>query len=61
MVGDERKTVVVVEGRKSGQRHLEGQPGGQTVPDTLEAHPHPRVHCPIHTSYQGVGHPAYLT
>ena len=60
VVGDERKTVVVVDGRKSGQRHPEGRPGGQTGRDSLEAHPHPRVHCPSHTSYWGVGHPACL-
>ena len=32
------------------QCHPKGRPGGQTGPDTLEAHPHPRVHCLSHTS-----------
>ena len=27
-------------------------------PNTLKAHPHPRVHYPSHTSLQGVVHPA---
>ena len=52
--------VVVVDGRRSGQRHPEGRLGGQTGPDTLESHPHPRVHWPSHTSYRGVGHLACL-
>ena len=57
-VGDGRKSMVVVDGRRSGQRHPGGRPGGQTGLDTLGAHPYPRVHCPSHTSIQGVGHPA---
>ena len=42
--------VVVMDGRKHVQCHPKGRPGGQTGPDTLEAHPHPRVHCLSHTS-----------
>ena len=57
MVVDGRKSVAVVDGWRSGQRHPQGRPGGQTGPDTLEAYPHPRVHCPSHTSIQGVVHP----
>ena len=45
-------------GGGSSQRHPRGRPGGQTGLDTLEAHPHPRVHCPSHTSIRGVVHPA---
>ena len=56
-----RKAVAVVDGRMSGQRHLGGQPGGQTGPDTHEAPPHMRVHCPSHTPPQVVVHPAYHT
>ena len=60
VVVDGRKTMVVVDGRKSGQRHPEVRPGGQTGLDNLKAHPHPRVHCPSHASYRGLGHPTCL-
>ena len=33
------------------------QPGGQNEPDTLEAHPRPRVHCPSRTLPQVMVHP----
>ena len=58
VVVDGWKSVAVVDGRRSGQRHPRGRPGGQTEPDTLEAHPHPRVHCLSHTSIRGVVYPA---
>ena len=54
-----RKAVAVVDGRRSGQRHLEGRPGGQIGPDTSEAPPHPRVHCSSHTPPQIVVHSAF--
>ena len=57
VVVDGRRPMVVVDGRMSGQCHPGGRPGGQTGPDTLEAHPHPRVHCPSHTSLRVVVHP----
>ena len=50
--------MVVVDGRRTGQRHLRGQSGGQTGPDTLEAHPHPRVHFSSHTLCRVMVHPA---
>ena len=52
------RPMVVVDGRMFGQCHPGGRPGGQTGPDTLNAHPHPRVHCPSHTSLWVVVHPA---
>ena len=58
VVVDGRKSVAVVDGKRSGQCHPGGRPGGQTKPDTLEAHPHPRAHCSSHTSLRGVVHPA---
>ena len=33
------------------------RPGGQNEPDTLEAHPYPRVHCPSRTLPQVMVHP----
>ena len=53
-----RRFVVEVDRRRPVQRHPRGRPGGQTRPDTLEAHPHPRVHCTSHTSFRGVVHSA---
>ena len=50
--------MVVVDGRRLIQRHPRGRPGVQTRPDTLEAHPHPRVHFLGHTSLQVMVHPA---
>ena len=67
VVMDGRMSVAMVDGRRSVaegdrmrpvQRHPEGRPRGQTEPDTLKAHPHPRVHCPSHTSLRGVVHPS---
>ena len=40
MVVEGRKAVAVVDGRRFGQRHPRGWPGGQTGPDTHEAPPH---------------------
>ena len=57
--GDGRRFVVEGDGRRPIQHHHGGQPGGQTGLDTLKAHPHPRVHCPSHTSLRGVVHPSY--
>ena len=51
-----RKFVAVVDGRRFSQHHPRGRSGGQTGPDTLESHPHPRVHCPSHTSILGMVH-----
>ena len=61
VVVDGRMSVVVMDGRMSVQRHPGGRPGGQTGYDTREAHPHPRVHCPSHTSLWVVVHPACRT
>ena len=58
-VVDGRKSGAVVDGRRTGQRHPRGRSRGQTGPDTLEAHPHPRVHCPSHTLCRVVVHLAY--
>ena len=58
VVVDGSKSVVVVDGRRLVQRHPRGRPGCKARPDTLEAHPHPRVHCPSHTSLRVVVHPA---
>ena len=52
-----RMSMAMVDGSRPVQRHPEGRPGGQTGPDTLEAHPHSRVHCPSHTSLRVVVHP----
>ena len=57
-VVDGRMFVAVVDGRRPVQRHPGGRPGGQIGPDTLESHPHPRVHCPSHTSLRVMVHPA---
>ena len=51
-------SLVVVDGRRPVQHHPRGRPGDQTGPDTLEAHPHMRVHCLSHTSLWVVIHPA---
>ena len=59
VVVDGRRPMVVVDGRMSGQCHPGGRPRGQTWPNTLEAHPHPRVHCPSHTLLRVVVHPTY--
>ena len=56
-----RKAMGVVEGRRSGQRHPRGGPGGQIGPDTHEVPPHLRVHCPSHTPPQVVVHPTCHT
>ena len=58
MVVDGRKFVAVVDGRRFGQHHPRGRLGGQIGPDTLEAHPHSRVHYLSHTSIPGVVHSA---
>ena len=58
VVVDGRKPVAVGDGRRPGQRHPGGRPRGQTGPDTLKAHPHPKVHCSSHTSHRGVVNPA---
>ena len=42
---------------RTAQRHLGDHSGGQSDPDTSEAHPHPRVHCPSRTLPQVVVHP----
>ena len=52
------RAVAEVNGRRTVQRHPEVRPGGQTGPDTHEAHLHSRVHCPSHTSCSGVVHSA---
>ena len=36
-----------------------GRPGGQNEPDTLEAPPRPRAHCPSRTLPQVMVHPVY--
>ena len=57
-VVDGRRFVAVVDVRRSGQRHPRSRLGGQTMLDTLEAHPHSRVHCSSHTLYPIMVHPA---
>ena len=54
-VGEGRRAVteVEVDGKRTVQRHPGSRPEGQTGPDTHEAHPHSRVHCPSHTSRPG--------
>ena len=52
-----RLAVGVVGEWRTAQRHPGDLPGGQNEPDTLEAHPCPRVHCPSRTLPQVVGHP----
>ena len=44
-----RSTVGVVGEWWTAQRLLGDQPRGQNEPNTLEAHPRPRVHCPSRT------------
>ena len=56
VVVEGRKAVAGVDGRRSGPRHPGGWPGGQTGPDTREAPPHLRVHCPSHTPPQVMVH-----
>ena len=41
-VVDGRRSVAEGDGRRPIQHHPRGRSGGQTGPDTLEAHPHPR-------------------
>ena len=41
---------------RTAQRLPEDRPGAQNEPDTLEAHPRPRVHCPSRTLPQVVVH-----
>ena len=60
-VANGRRSVVEGDGRRPVQHHPEGRLGCQTEPDTLEARPHPRVHCLSHTSHRGVVHPACRT
>ena len=57
-VVDGMRSVAEGDGRRLVERHPGGRPGGQTGPDTVAAHPHPRVHCSSHTSLRGVVHPA---
>ena len=49
-----RSAVAVVGKGRTTQRHPGGRLGGQNKPDTLEAHPRSRVHCPIRTLPQVV-------
>ena len=58
MAVEGRKSIAVVNGKRSGQQHPGGRPGGQTGADTCEAPPHLRVHCPSHTPPQVVVHRA---
>ena len=60
VVVDGRMSVVVVDRRMAVQHHPGGRPGGQTGPNTREAHPHMRVHCLSHTSLRVVVHLACL-
>ena len=52
-----RSTVGVVGEWRTAQRHPGDRPGGLSEPDTLEAHPRPRVHCPSRTLPQVMVHP----
>ena len=52
-----RSVVGVVGEWRTAQRHPGDRPGGQSEPDTLEAHPRLRVHCPSRTLPQVVVHP----
>ena len=52
-----RSTVGVVGVWRTAQRHPGDGPGGLSESDTLEAHPRPRVHCPIRTLPQVMVHP----
>ena len=49
--------VEVVGEWRTAQRHSMDRSGGQNEPDTREAHPRPRVHCPSRTLPQVVVHP----
>ena len=42
---------------RTAHRHPGDRPGGQSEPDTREAHPRPRIHCPSRTLPQVVVHP----
>ena len=47
-----------VEGEwRTSQRHHRDHSGGQSEPDTREAHPRSRVHCSSRTLPQVVEHP----
>ena len=46
----------VVDEWRTAQRHPGDRSGGQSKPDTLEAHPRPRVHYPSRTLPQVVVH-----
>ena len=50
-----------VDGTRTIQRDPGGRLEGKTGPDTHEAHPHSRVHCPSHTSSLGMVRPACRT
>ena len=52
-----RSVVGVVGEWMTAQRLPGDQSGCQNEPDTLEAHPRPRVHCPSRTLPQVVVHP----
>ena len=52
-----RPAVGVVGEWRTAQCFPRDRPGGQNKPDTLEAHPRPRVHCPSRTFSQVVVHP----
>ena len=54
-----RSAVEVVGEWMTAQRPPRGQLGGQNEPDTLEAHPRPRAHCPSRILPQVVVHPVY--
>ena len=54
-----RSAVGVVGEWRTAKRHPEDRPGGQSDPDTREAHPRLRVHCPSCTLPQVVVHPVY--
>ena len=54
-----RSAVGVVGDWRTAQHHPGDRPGGKSEPDTLEAHPHSRFHCPSCTLPQAVVHPVY--
>ena len=57
-MGPPPRSAVGVEGEwRTAERHPGDRTGGQSEPDTLEAHPRPRVHCPSRTLPQVVVHP----
>ena len=51
--------MVVVDEWMTAQHPPGGRSGSQNEPDTLEAHPHPRAHCPSSTLPQVMVHPVY--